>query len=147
MPKHRRTSPGAAHYVPKSSGDKIARLWPVLPAGVPLPDWCDDFLVWLGGKRIAPDGQIDTLFGDKLLKLEARLRPHMNEDTNRISPHSAPVQGYSLKPTTTTETGSPQLHATECPARRSLPEFCKHRVRRPTRAPRHHSKPVSADPS
>jgi integrase/recombinase XerD len=38
-----------------------------------------DFLVWLGGKRIAPDGRIETLSGDEPLKLEARLRPHMNE--------------------------------------------------------------------
>jgi hypothetical protein len=55
--------------------------WPVLPAGVPPPDWCGDFLVWLGGKRIAPDGQIETLSGDELLKLGAQLRPHMNEET------------------------------------------------------------------
>jgi hypothetical protein len=40
------------------------------------------FLVWLGAKRIAPDGQIETLSGDELLKLEARLRPHINEDTD-----------------------------------------------------------------
>jgi hypothetical protein len=54
----------------------------VLPAGARPPDWCGDFLVWLGGKRIAPDGQIQTLSGDELLKLEAQLRPHMNEDTD-----------------------------------------------------------------
>jgi hypothetical protein len=65
-----------------ASMDKTARLWPVLPAGIPPPDWCGDFLVWLGGKRIAPDGQIETLSGDELLKLEGRLRPHMNEDTD-----------------------------------------------------------------
>jgi hypothetical protein len=65
-----------------ASSDKTAQLWPVLPAGVPPPDWCSDFLVWLGGKRIAPDGQIETLSGDELLKLEGRLRPHMNEDTD-----------------------------------------------------------------
>jgi hypothetical protein len=33
-----------------------------------------------------------------------------------------------------------------CPARKNLPEFCRHRVRRPRRAPRHHGKPTSADP-
>ena len=65
-----------------ASWDNTARLWPVLPAGVPPPEWCGDFLVWLGGKRIAPDGQIETLSGDELIKLEARLRPHMNEDTD-----------------------------------------------------------------
>ena len=65
-----------------ASGDRTVRLWPVLPAGVPPPDWCADFLVWLGGKRIAPNGQIETLSGDELLKLEARLRAHMNEDTD-----------------------------------------------------------------
>jgi WD domain, G-beta repeat len=65
-----------------ASWDGTARLWPVLPAGVPPPDWCSDFLVWFGGKQIAPDGQIETLSGDELLKLEARLRPHMNEDTD-----------------------------------------------------------------
>jgi hypothetical protein len=30
--------------------------------------------------RIASDGQIETLSGDELFKLETRLRPHMNED-------------------------------------------------------------------
>jgi dipeptidyl aminopeptidase/acylaminoacyl peptidase len=65
-----------------ASWDKTARFWPVLPAGVPPPDWCKDFLVWLGGKRIAPDGEIETLSGDELFKLEARLRPHMDEDTD-----------------------------------------------------------------
>jgi hypothetical protein len=65
-----------------ASRDYSARLWPVLLVGVPPPDWCSDFLVWLGGKRIAPDGQIETLSGDELLKLEARLRPHMNEDND-----------------------------------------------------------------
>jgi hypothetical protein len=48
----------------------------------PPPDWCGDVLVWLGGKRIAPDGQIETLSGDELLKLKARLPPHMNEDAD-----------------------------------------------------------------
>jgi WD40 repeat protein len=47
-----------------ASGDNTARLWPVLPAAIPPPDWCGDFLVWLGGKRIAPDGQIETLSED-----------------------------------------------------------------------------------
>jgi tetratricopeptide (TPR) repeat protein len=65
-----------------ASRDYSARLWPVLLVGVPPPDWCSDFLVWLGGKRIAPNGQIETLSGDELLKLEAQLRPHMNEDTD-----------------------------------------------------------------
>jgi WD40 repeat protein/class 3 adenylate cyclase/tRNA A-37 threonylcarbamoyl transferase component Bud32 len=65
-----------------ASDDKVARLWPVLPAGVPPPEWCGDFLIWLGGKRIAPDGQIETLSEDELRQLEARLRPHMNEDSD-----------------------------------------------------------------
>jgi WD domain, G-beta repeat len=65
-----------------ASKDKTARLWPILPAGIPPPDWCNDFLVWFGGKRIAPDGYIETLFEDELGKLEAWLRPHMNEDTD-----------------------------------------------------------------
>jgi hypothetical protein len=38
--------------------------------------------VWLGGKRIASGGQIETLPGNELFKLEARLRPHQNEDTD-----------------------------------------------------------------
>jgi hypothetical protein len=63
-----------------ASYDKSARLWSVLPAGVPPPDWCPDFLVWLGGKRIATDGHIEILFGDELNQLEDRLRPHINED-------------------------------------------------------------------
>jgi hypothetical protein len=59
-----------------------ARLWFLLPADISPPDWCADFFGWLGGKRIAPDGQIETLSGDELLKLEARLRPHMNENSD-----------------------------------------------------------------
>src|SRR5271166_391061 len=85
-----------------ASEDKTARLWPVLPAGVPPPDWCGDFLVWLGGERIAQDGQIETPFGDELLKREARLRPHMNEDTDYarmlrwrlLPPPQRPVDPY-----------------------------------------------------
>jgi hypothetical protein len=80
------------------------RLWPVLPAGVPPPDWCADFLVWLGGKRIAPNGQIETLSGDELLKLETRLRPHMNEDIDYarllrwrlLAPEQRPVDPYGI---------------------------------------------------
>ena len=52
-----------------ASGDKTACLCPILPAGVPPPNWCSDFLVWLGGKRIAQDGQIETLSGDELARL------------------------------------------------------------------------------
>jgi hypothetical protein len=65
-----------------ASDDKTARLWPVLPAGASPPDWFRDLLVWLGGERIAPDGQIETLSGQELQDLGARLRPHMNEDTD-----------------------------------------------------------------
>jgi hypothetical protein len=80
------------------------RLWPVLPAGVPPPDWCADFLVWLGGKQIAPNGQIETLSGDELLKLETRLRPHMNEDIDYarllrwrlLAPEQRPVDPYGI---------------------------------------------------
>ena len=96
------------HQVLTASRDTTARLWPVLPAGVPPPDWCADFLVWLGGKRIARDGQIETLSEDELLKLEARLRPHMNEDTDcarllrwrLLAPEQRPVDPYG---TTTQE--------------------------------------------
>jgi WD40 repeat protein len=85
-----------------ASGDGPARLWPLLPAGVSPPDWCADFLVWLGGKRITPNGQIETLSGDELLKLEARLRPHMNENTDYarllrwrlLPPEERPVDPY-----------------------------------------------------
>jgi hypothetical protein len=91
-----------------ASWDSTARLWPVLPADITPPDWCGDFLVWLGGKRIAPDGQIETLSGDELLKLEARLRPHLNEDTDYarllrwrlLPPHERSVDPYD---TTTQE--------------------------------------------
>jgi WD40 repeat protein len=69
-------------YVLTASGDRSARLWPVLPADVPPPDWCGDFLIWLGGKRIASDGQIETLAGGELLKLETLLRPHANENSD-----------------------------------------------------------------
>ncbi len=65
-----------------ASDDNTARIWPLSPAHVSPPDWWSDFLVWLEGKRIAPAGQIETLFADELLKLEGRLRPHMNEDTD-----------------------------------------------------------------
>jgi hypothetical protein len=85
-----------------ASEDRAARLWPALPADVPPPDWCSDFLVWLGGKRIAPDGQIETLSGDELHKLEARLRPHLNEDSDYarllrwrlLPPQERPVDPY-----------------------------------------------------
>jgi len=91
-----------------ASGDKTARLWPVLPVGVPPPDWCADFLVWLGGKRIAPDGRIEALSEDELLKLKVGLRVHMHEDTEYarllrwrlLSPHERPVDPYD---TTTQE--------------------------------------------
>jgi len=65
-----------------ASSDSTARLWPMVPAQASPPDWYGDFLLWLGGKRIAPDGEIETFSGDELGKLEARLRPHMNEDTD-----------------------------------------------------------------
>jgi hypothetical protein len=91
-----------------ASYDRTARLWPALRAGVPPPDWCSDFLVWLGGKRIAQDGQIETLLGDELLKLVAQLRAHMNEDTDYarllrwrlLPPQERPVDPYG---TTTQE--------------------------------------------
>jgi WD40 repeat protein len=54
-----------------ASEDGTARLWPLLPDDIPIPEWFGDFLVWLGGKRIAPNGQIETLSGDELGKLEA----------------------------------------------------------------------------
>ena len=85
-----------------ASGHNTALLWPVLPAGVLPPNWCSDFLVWLGGKRIARDGQIETLSGDELLQLEARLRPHMSEDSDYahllrlrlLPPEQRPVDPY-----------------------------------------------------
>jgi hypothetical protein len=85
-----------------ASVDKTARLWPVLPADVPPPDWWGDFLVWLGGKRIAQGGQIETIGGDERLKLEARLRPQMNEDSDYarllcwrlLLPQQRPVDPY-----------------------------------------------------
>ena len=40
------------------------------------------FPVWLGGKRIAPDGQIEMLSADEFLKLNAQLRPHINADSD-----------------------------------------------------------------
>ena len=86
-----------------ASGDMTARLWPVLLPAVPPPKWCSDFLIWLGGERIAPDGQIETLSGDELLQLEATLRLHTSEDTDyarllrwRLSPpQERPVEPYS----------------------------------------------------
>jgi WD40 repeat protein len=85
-----------------ASGDNPARLWSLLPADISPADWFGDFLVWLGGKRIAPDGQIETLSGDELFKVEARLRPHMNEDTDcarllrwrLLTPEERPVDPY-----------------------------------------------------
>jgi dipeptidyl aminopeptidase/acylaminoacyl peptidase len=85
-----------------ASKDKTARLWPVLPADVLPPDWFGDFLVWLGGKRIALDGEIETLSGDELGQLEDRLRPHINEDTDYarllrwrlMPPEERPVDPY-----------------------------------------------------
>jgi hypothetical protein len=85
-----------------ASKDQTARLWIVLPADVPPPNWCADFLIWLGGKRIAKDGQIETLPRDELGKLEDRLRPHLNEDSDYarllrwrlLSPQQRPVDPY-----------------------------------------------------
>jgi len=73
-------SPDGRHLLITSGGSPC--LWPLLPTNVRPPDWCGDFLDWLGGERIAPDGQIETFSGDELLKLETRLRAHMNEDTD-----------------------------------------------------------------
>jgi hypothetical protein len=83
-----------------ASKDKTARLWPVLPADVPPPDWYSDFLVWLGGKRFADE--IEALSGDELGKLENRLRQHLNEDSDYArllrwrlaSPQERPVDPY-----------------------------------------------------
>jgi hypothetical protein len=94
-------SPTGRHVL-TASFDKSARLWPVLPAGVPPPRWWSDFLVWLGGKRIAQDGQIEAVSADELLNLEAQLRPHMNEDTDYarllhwrlLPPHQRPLDPY-----------------------------------------------------
>jgi WD40 repeat protein len=72
----------SGRYVLTASSDGSTRLWPVLPADVPPPDWYGEFLVWLGGKRIGPDGQIETLTGDQLRKLEKSLRPHANENSD-----------------------------------------------------------------
>jgi WD domain, G-beta repeat len=85
-----------------ASSDTAARLWPVVPADVPPPDWCGDFLIWLGGKRIAPDGEIEALAGDELLKLETLLRPHANEHSDYarllrwrlLPPEQRPVEPY-----------------------------------------------------
>jgi hypothetical protein len=65
-----------------ASGGQDCAAFARIAGWCPSADWCVDFLVWLGGKRIAPDGQIETLSGDKLLKLEVQLRPHTNEDTD-----------------------------------------------------------------
>jgi WD40 repeat protein len=64
------------------SRDSTARLWVVLPSNVKPPDWSTDFLVWVGNKRIGPEGEIETLSGEELGKLEDRLRPHLNEDSD-----------------------------------------------------------------
>jgi WD40 repeat protein len=63
-----------------ASWDKTARLWPVLPVDVAPPDWCTKFLVWLAGKRIASDGQIETLPVEELHDLVTRLHAYVNED-------------------------------------------------------------------
>ena len=91
-----------------ASWDSTARLWRRIAADVTPPDWFSDFLVWLGGKRIAPDGQIESVSGDQLLKLETQLRPHVNEDTDYVRllrwrllpPHERSVDPYD---TTTQE--------------------------------------------
>jgi hypothetical protein len=85
-----------------------------LPDGIPIPDWFGDFLVWLGGKRIVANGQIETLSGDELGKLEAHLRPHMNEDTDYarllrwrlLKAEDRPVDPYG---TTTQEQAADQI--------------------------------------
>jgi hypothetical protein len=87
-----------------ASDDTTARLWPVLLAGVPPPDWWADFLVWLGGKRITRDGEIETLSGEELGKLEVQLRPHLNENSDYarllrwrlLPPEQRPVDPYGI---------------------------------------------------
>jgi hypothetical protein len=80
------------------------------------------------------------------LHIEAGGPIHTNQNSKvKLSPHSAAALAYSSKPTAVPETSLGQLLATRCLARKSLPELCRHRVRRPRRAPRHHSKPASAD--
>ena len=96
--------PAGAHRI----GGQDCAAFAHIADGCPSADWCADFLVWLGGKRIARDGQIETLSEDELLKLEARLRPHMNEDTDcarllrwrLLAPEQRPVDPYG---TTTQE--------------------------------------------
>jgi WD40 repeat protein len=65
-----------------ASADGTVRLWPLLPANALPPNWCGDFLVWLGGKQIARNGQTEPLSGDELRELEVQLHPHENEDSD-----------------------------------------------------------------
>jgi hypothetical protein len=84
------------------SRDNTARLWVVLPSNVKPPDWSADFLVWLGGKRIGPDGEIETLPEADLQELIGRLRPHQNENSDLarllrwqlLPPEEQPVDPY-----------------------------------------------------
>jgi WD40 repeat protein len=62
--------------------DNTARLWVVLPSGMKPPVWSGDFLIWLGGKRIGREGEIETLAGSDLQEIEDRLCPHQTEDTD-----------------------------------------------------------------
>jgi len=84
------------------SVDRTARLWIVLPRNVKPPDWSGDFLIWLGGKRIGPDGEIETLSEADLQELMGRLRRHQNEDSDfarllrrqLLPPEEQPVDPY-----------------------------------------------------
>jgi hypothetical protein len=59
--------------------DDTAWLLPVVQSGVPPPDWWSDFLVWLGGKRIGLDGEMNMLSGKQLQEIKVRLNAHMND--------------------------------------------------------------------
>ncbi len=65
-----------------AADDRTARLWFVAPANVSPPDWYVDFLVWLGGKRIGGGGEVETLSGEEMGKLETEIRSHQNEDSD-----------------------------------------------------------------
>ena len=85
-----------------ASGDHTGRLWMVLPPGIPPPDWFPEFLIWLGGKRIGADGEIEVLSIADLTKLEEELRPHLTDDSDyaqllrwrHLSPQERPVDPY-----------------------------------------------------
>jgi hypothetical protein len=135
-----RAVPSRRRYIPKPDGRQR-------PLGIAaVEDKIVQRAVVEGAERNLPRRFLGFSYGFRPGRGQHDALDALAVGVTRASPHSAPALAYSPKPTVVPKTSLGQLFATRCLARKSLPEFCRYRVRRPTRAPRRHSKPASADP-